>query len=469
MAKVPRVVTVAAAALGVVVLTALFISVPVNLRDPEISAQARTMAHFESRAIVDESNAYVALLGLSAPQRTDPIAEGKRLAAEYDSALYADPFARQRRPHRALERDSDQDDLIEFAGDPDAACDIFNEPCMPFALARQRAVRALVSANRLLIDRYENARRLPGFAAVPIADQGRAAVERSNLGRLHAILLTSAALDGQQGRAAAACGFLASDGAFWRRMLSGAGTLGDKLSAFHGLGEDARLAAELIASPGFDAASCGPALRTLLAPVTGKETSLADAFRMAFVPMVRMLASWPDPAVSVEPEPWVDRHLKETPLYDLYYCRNATINRSAQLYADLAALAAQPPADFVAARDAFLSDYRDLVSIHPDWFYNPLGKMLLGRHLPLHVDYVAHAHGVAAYVDLVRTQLDLRLAGVPLAQVPRFLERPDNANPLDGRPFHWDGARRSLSFDPLDRRWRRWGTSVTVAEPVIRR
>jgi hypothetical protein len=467
MTRLAHVATVAAAALGVVVLGALFISVLVNLRDPEISAQARSMAHFQSHPIDDESNAYVALLGLSAPQRTDPIAEGKRLAAEYDSALYEDPFARQRRPHQSLERDPDQDDRVALAGDLDAACDIFSEPCMPFALARESAVRALVSANRLLIDRYESARRLPVFAVVPIADNGRAAIERSNLGRVHAILLTSAALDGQQGRAAAACGFLESDGAFWRRMLSGAGTLGDKLSAFRALGEDARLASELIASPVFDPASCGPPLRTLLAPLTGKEASLADAFRMAYVPMVRMLASWPDPAISVEPESWADRHLKETPLYDIYYCRNATINRGAQLFADLAALAAQRPANFVAARDAFLSDYRDLSSIGPGWFYNPLGKLLLGRHLPLHVDYVAHAHGVAAYVGLVRTQLDLRLAGIPLAQVPRFLERagPDSGNPLDGRPFQWDSARRRLSFDPLDRRWRRWGTSVTVVEP----
>jgi hypothetical protein len=247
-------------------------------------------------------------------------------------------------------------------------------------------------------------------------------------------------------------------------MLSGAGTLGDKLSALRALGEDARLASEVIASAAFDAAACGAALRTLLAPLTAAEVSLADAFRMAYVPMVRLLASWPDPAISVEPESWPEQHLKETPLYDLFYRRNATINRSAELYAGLAALAAQPATRFVAARDALLSDCRDLASIGPGWFYNPLGKSLLGRHLPLHVDYIAHAHGVAAYVNLVRTQLELRLAAVPLAQVPRFLERagPHSANPLDGRPFHWDAARRSLSFDPLDRRWRRWGTSVTI-------
>ena len=64
-------------------------------------------------------------------------------------------------------------------------------------------------------------------------------------------------------------------------------------------------------------------------------------------------------------------------------------------------------------------------------------------------------------------QLELKLAAVPLAEVPQFLERagPDSVNALDGRPFRWDREQRSLSFDPTDRRWRRWGTSVTIAGP----
>ncbi|MEP6998577.1 MAG: hypothetical protein ABI900_13080, partial [Betaproteobacteria bacterium] len=228
-----------------------------------------------------------------------------------------------------------------------------------------------------------------------------------------------------------------------------------------------RLASEIIVSPAFDAAACATSFRVLLAPLTGEELSLADAFRMAFVPMLRMLASWPDPAISVEPESWADRYLKETPLYDLFYRRNASINRSAELFAGLAALAAVPTPRFVAARDAFLADNIDLTSARPGWFYNPLGKMLLGRHLPLHVDYIAHAHGVAAYLKLVRAQLELRLAGVTLAQVPQFLAHagPDSTNPFDGQPFRWDREHRRLSFDPLDRRWRRWGTSATISGP----
>jgi hypothetical protein len=462
-----RVAKLAAWMLAGTVLIVPVLAVLINLRDPEISPQARAMAHFELPAIAAEGNAYVALLGLTAPPRVDPMAEGKRLAAERDGVMSADPFARQHLPREEREADSDQDDHLAFAGDLDAGCDIFSEPCLPFARARDQAVRALFAGNRLLIDRYEQARRLPGFAAVPIADKRRADIERSNLGRVHAVLLTVAALDAQQQHAAEACSFLQADSAFWRRMLSGAGTLGDKLSAFRALAEDARLASELIASKAFDAASCGPSLRMLLAPLTANELSLADAFRMAFVPAVRMLASWPDPAISVEPESWADRHLKETPLYDLFYRRNASINRSAELYAGLAALAEQPTPRFIAARDAFIADSGDLVSIGPSWIYNPLGKTLISRHLPLHVDYIAHAHGVAAYVKLVRVQLELKLAAVSLAEVPQFVERagPDGANPLDGRPFRWDSEHRSLSFDPLDRRWRRWGTSVTIAGP----
>ncbi len=465
--KPARIATIAGTMLGAVVLGALLLFVMVNLRDADISVQARSMARFAARPLGADGNAYIALLGLTAPPGADPVAEGKRLAADYDGSLETDPFSRQRLPRRLRDNDPEQYDQVGFAGDLDATCDILSEPCLPFARSRETAVQALVAGNRLLIDRYEQLRRLPGFAAVPIAEQRRADLERSNLGRVHALLLTGAALDAQQGRATEACDFLESDGAFWRRVLSGSGTLGDKLSAFRALGEDARLASEIIASTAFAAAGCGPSMRALLAPLSRKELSLADAFLAAYPPMLRMLASWPDPSISVEPESWADRNLKETPVYELFYRRNATINRSAELYAGLAGLAAEPSAHFAAARDKFLSDCRDLTSAGPGWFYNPLGKMLLGRHLPMHVDYIAHAHDVAAYVNLVRTQLELRLAAVPLGQVPRFIEHagPYGANPLDGRSFDWDPARKSLSFVPIDKRWRRWGTQASIVGP----
>ncbi|HEX3632853.1 MAG TPA: hypothetical protein VHZ01_10130, partial [Casimicrobiaceae bacterium] len=371
--------TLAGAALLVLVLAVL-----INLRDPPISKEARAMAHFGLPAIPAEGNAYIALLGLTAPPQVDPMTEGIRLAAERDDALSADPFARQRPPHQERDADLEQDDHLTLAGDLDAGCDIFSEPCLPFARARAQAVRTLFAGNRLLIDRYEQARQMPGYASVPIADTRRADIERNNLGRVHAVLLTVAALDAQDLHAADACGFLQADGSFWRRVLSGAGHLGDKLSAFRALAEDARLASELIASASFDGAACGPSLRTLLAPLTAAELSMADAFRMAFVSRARLLASWPDPAISIEPESWADRHLKETPLYDLFYRRNASINRSAELYAGLAALAAQPTSRFIAARDAFLADNSDLESVGPAWIYNPLGRDLVARHLPVH-------------------------------------------------------------------------------------
>jgi hypothetical protein len=467
MARRPaRIAAVAAKFLAASALVVLILVVLINLRDPEISSRARDMAAFEPPAIPAESNAYVALLGFTAPRRIDPLTEGKRLVDESESALPRDPFARERIRHEARERDLDEDDRVAFAGDLDAGCDILAEPCLPFARARERAVRAASADNLLLIERYEQEWRLPAFAAVPIAATSRVNFEWSNLGRVHALLLSLTALDAQEGRVVEACGFLQADGAFWRRVLSGAGTLGDKLSALRGLSEDTRLASEIIASVDFEA-SCAPSLRVLLAPLTAKELSFSDAFRIAFVPTARMLASWPDPAISVEPESWVDRYLKETPVYDLFYRRNASINRSAELYAGLVALAAEPTPHFVPARDAFLADSSDIASVGPGWLYNPLGKMLLARHLPLHVDYIAHAHGVAAYLKLVRMQLDIRTAGVAPAQVPQFLSRAgaDGTNPFDGRPFAWDDQHRSLSFDPPDRRWRRWGTKAAIRGP----
>ncbi|MGH8713860.1 MAG: hypothetical protein ACREYB_07625 [Casimicrobiaceae bacterium] len=450
---------------------ALLAAVLINLRDEEISPQARAMTGFAPPAVADESNAYVALLGLSAPPGIEPLAEGLQLVADRDEATTGDPFARERIAHDAPDPDASADDRIAVQGDRDASCDIFNEPCLPFAKARAGAVRTLLADNALLTERYLRAQKLPAFASIAIADKDRANAERSNLEQIHALLLTNAALSAQQRNATDACDFLLADGSFWRRVLSSGGTaLADKLLAFRALSEDVRLGSEMIAAAAFDSDACAPSFRTLLIPLTGDERSLANAFRIAFRPAVHMLASWPDPALSVEPESWPDRYLKETPVYDLFYRRNASINRCARLFAALEALAAAPAPRFAAARDTFLGETSDLSSPGPRWIYNPLGNLLLGRHLTFYVDYVAHAHGVAAYIALVRAQLELRLAGVPPKQVPGLLEHggPDFKNPFDGRPFSWNPDRRTLSFDALDRRWRRWGATVpiTVPEPA---
>src|SRR5690242_15905396 len=114
-----RIATIAGTMLGAVVLGALLLFVLVNLRDADISVQARSMARFAAEPIDADGNAYIALLGLTAPPGADPVAEGKRLAADYDGSIEADPFARRRLPRRQLDNERGQDDQVVFAGDFD--------------------------------------------------------------------------------------------------------------------------------------------------------------------------------------------------------------------------------------------------------------------------------------------------------------------------------------------------------------
>ena len=446
-------------------ILALLAAVVVNLHDEEISPLARKMSRLEPHPVPVADNAYVALLGITAPADADSLAEGARLVAEQDESAARDPFSRQRAPRRGP--DEDDDSRIVFQGARDLACDPLREPCLPLVRVRAAAIAALLAANAALVERYHEAQRMPIFVTAPIADQRRADAARSEAGLVHALLLTSTMQGAQSGRLSEACAALGVDGVFWRRALTGSGTLGDRIGALRALSEDVRSASELIAWAGFDAAACAPALGPLLAPLSRDETSLAEIFRESFVPTLRMLASWPDPTISMEPEPWFERQLKETAVYDLFYRRNASINRAARLHADLVALAEAPAGRFAAAKAAFLAANRDLTAVGPAWIFNPLGRSLIGRHLPLQLDAIAHAHGVAAYVALVRMQLALRLAAVPSIDVPAFLGRagPEMRNPLDDAPFRWDPAARTLSFDPPDRRWRRWGASVPIAAP----
>ena len=80
-------------------------------------------------------------------------------------------------------------------------------------------------------------------------------------------------------------------------------------------------------------------------------------------------------------------------------------------------------------------------------------------------DYIARVFDLAAYVNLVRARLELRLAAIPPDRVQAFLADAgkETKNPYDGKPFAWDPATRMLTFTPRSEHWRDWITSEPVA------
>jgi hypothetical protein len=95
--------------------------------------------------------------------------------------------------------------------------------------------------------------------------------------------------------------------------------------------------------------------------------------------------------------------------------------------------------------------------------YNPIGKALAGIAVPSYADYCARVFDLAAYLQLVRAQLEIRLAHVAPESVPAFLASAgsDTRNPYTEQPFSWNAEASSLSFEPRSTRWKEWPTGVT--------
>ena len=108
---------------------------------------------------------------------------------------------------------------------------------------------------------------------------------------------------------------------------------------------------------------------------------------------------------------------------------------------------------------------------NPDisWLYNPIGKSLVRIAMPAYPDFIARVFDLAAYVQLVRAQLEARLANVASDQMPSFLGAvgPDARNPYTGQSFTWDAATHKLSFTPMSNHpWRTFSFSAFVPPPT---
>ncbi len=183
--------------------------------------------------------------------------------------------------------------------------------------------------------------------------------------------------------------------------------------------------------------------------------------------LFRQLPTTPEPPPPDDEtfEAKVERLLWSKHLAGLFYKPQATTNLSAEGFEQLAGLANTAPAGFVARRDRLRAEFTEAGAFRADMVYNPFGKILVEIARPHYDDYVARVFDLAAYVNLVRAQLEIRLATVPPDGVQAFLSNAgaETRNPYDGTPFTWDAATGTLSFQPQTQRFRDWGTSVSVA------
>ena len=443
-------------------LLALATPVAINLVDEAPTPAALELSQPVRATLPPTQNSYLGIVGFEAPEREDPIATGERIVAGHALGAAADPSGRQRAGDlRAAFSARFSSDRVRFVRTIDAVCEGPVGHCLDDAMQHREQVLAMVDANPILVSRYTALRRLAGYANVAQPDIYQWLLVPDSFHATTRLLLVRAALDAQSARADVAIAFLVDDIAFWRRVLASGGPLYDTLLASGTIGTDAALLSEIIALPGIEIAPYADKLRRALQPLRAADYDFADTYRREFA---SRRAARRDPANL--------RHVADDEVLDavphwiapLFYRTQATLNRRARIFEGLTTLARGGPRGFARNREQFRALVRQLGEPDLDWIYNPLGKLVVASEGDP-IDALGRLFDQAVYLDLVRAQLEIALRKVPDAEVAAFLARDSTLrNPYDEQPFGWDGASRTLSFEPAIGSSRESGyTEVTLA------
>lgn len=461
--RILRIALQAATWLVVVSGVVLLLVVLVNLRDEELTPEAKALAQWQPPNVPKHQNAYLALVGFDAPAGVDPISEGARIIATNAAAAQRDPTGEERARNEKSKPPEPGDGRLHFAGDMDTLCDpLSKKPCLPSPV-NAAEIRAMTAANAELVARYTALQELPMYANTSALDL-LFQMPSGGWGGVRRLLFTQAALDTESGNAERALAFLAKDMALWRNVLASGSGLIDEMIAVRMLSSSLALLSEFIAMPTFDVRRHQTQLRQMLAPLTPAERNSAPVFHREYALSSKVITMYHLQAVPPKDTDWSNWTQMK-----LLYKLNASLNESATFFVEVQSLASHPPADFAVQREKLQRSIDVLSKPGVTWVYNPIGKTLVAIAGAPYAEFIARVFDVAAYVQLVRAQLEVRLADVPAEKVPLFLANagPEARNPYDDQPFAWDAAERTLTFEPKSQRvLKEWKFKAVVPPPT---
>jgi hypothetical protein len=467
MRRTLRVIAVASLwALGVCVFVVVSI-LAINAFDEKPNEASQKLAASSGSAIPDSDNAYLALIGFDAPVGTEPIAEGRRLVAEHDMATAADPWglAASTSPNVGTVA-SRKPGQLRFEGrERMGFCDPLRGDVQGQAPVKRPELNSLHAANQTLVDRYIAVQKLNGFAVVaqPSVLEPVPVAEWSPTQQL---LLCESVVEVLTQSGVETLSFVDDDLRFWRRVLAGDGNLISEMIATAFLARDLRVVSAIIATPTFPVEVHATEFREMLTPMNSPGSGMSRALAREYAlqaALLRGLPNWPEPVPPLD-ETWeqsVERALWSKRVAGWLFKPQASLNLSAANFDALIVLADTEPGRFATDRMRLRASMKERGEVGLGHVYNPVGKILVGIAAPEYDDYIARVFDLAAYVHLVRAQLEMRLAARQngVVEYPVSAGRPA-LNPYDGKPFAWDRDKATLSFEPTSKRWREWSTTV---------
>ncbi len=472
--------------LGLFLLAALFLAwvMFVNRNDEPLTPEAQALLSYRAEEALDMENGYVALTGFTAPAGSD----WKKAGAE-----------QLRRPNEALERGWHEEknsgaaeEKLEFVGgnDKDSLLKLsrnFSDAELQASLRElpQQAekIESLLKDNAELVERYKSMLALPAFreprsASIFMPHFPNFASETRKVRNL---LFAETSLAALEGDVRPLLDFLEQDMRFWRRAMRSDTVLITAFVVQSPLMDDIRLLRALLPQIDISNPETVERLRALLTPLSPAERSLGRVYEnewhgqaLFYMNMEEENRKTCEYASSFMEEK-IDCHPFGTDFFTRWtYQPQATLNRYALHIVRVRGLLQLTPKEFIQRSSSGMNGQKGESEENLwEWLnpYNFTGRILADIASPtLSVgDYVSYRYDLAAALQLVRAQLELRLAGIDAEKnpqaVPEFLAQAgeETRNPYTEAPFVWDENCLRLSFTPQEV-YRRVFFEITLAD-----
>jgi hypothetical protein len=441
--------------LAAVAILGFLAVVLINAVDEDLSADARTLLAPPQMGKIENSNGFVAFLGIVAPKDQDQMEWGRKAAAAY--AAQAQPGFVQSAEWKEATRA--HIGRTARGGVPKPWCTPEARDCLADATRDGAAVAKVLEAgdNALFLARYRKAREGASFADVYIG-----ANVAANLppywSLIHGASLAhaDAALKLAAGNVEAAVAELEREVAFHRKIIAGGRTVVAVMIGNRLLSRDLLTISELARSDGGRIAPYRARLSALARP-QASAAALEPAFRFE-------AHTWANFAHGIrtilrDNRGWMLRDgaiVDLSPAYNWALSLLALPNQSANLVAAMAMIDASitgvPPQQFDAkVKEVAAAKARQLTRPWYSKLRNPVGKENF-EDGPNLASYAARMYDLQALERMTSLQIALAERGISdAAAVAAFVAgegAQSYADPYTGKPFAFDPTKRLLSFEP---------------------
>jgi hypothetical protein len=415
----------------IIFYTALFTGLFLYDERPDPAMERETATPLPE--LIEPGNAWVVMLGLSAPSATSPFEWGKKVMKQAKEAALSGKGSEEM-PLLSY------DDIhrLSFRGELPSFHDAQGKGMMPYAGAHTDAIAESLRVNRELVRRYEALRDCPRYTE-PL-DWGLSAPLPSFLSvrNVQKLILLRLAVEAGQGDMVSALEQVRKDAEFWRLISRRASTILSKMISIAMVSADLRFAAELGASRTLTERE-RDILHDILRPFDHGEASLTAAFHgeARYFLKGMDLTLWNKK----------NRSFLET----IFFKPNATRNRMYSYWRSLIRLSELPPRTLAQEMKKYEKGETFSARIGLPFLYNPAGEILAVIGQSNFPAYMEKGHNLEGLRRLAVLKYLSRQQGIHPEGMRRFLEAhaADLGNPFTGRAMTWNPKAGSISFQDV--------------------